>query len=152
MSQNFFLKLFVNGYSSFFWSRDCFSSSMQIGSHIFSLLKKFLSRILYKLVHMFSFFKISKKLQVVDPTHEQIKFAQSSIKSTQVWSSIEIFFLRTNLLPTNPTNSNQLNLKLLLEINRALEASWKYLSNHVWWCCVKLYLCVLLILLMVDCL
>jgi hypothetical protein len=68
----------VNGYPSFFCSRDFFSSSMQMGSHIFSLLKNFYFQILYKLVPMSSFFKISMKLQVVDPTHEQIKFAQSS--------------------------------------------------------------------------
>jgi len=89
--------------------------------------------------------------QVANPTHEQIKYVQSSIKSTQLWSSIKNFFLKTNPLPTNPIDSKQLSLKLWLEINHALEASWKYLNNHVW-CCVRLYLCVLLILLMVDCL
>ncbi len=62
------------------------------------------------------------------------------------------FFFRTNPLPTNPIDSNQLSLKLWFEINHALEVSWKYFNNHVWWCCVKLYLRVLLILIMVDCL
>ncbi len=50
----------------------------------------------------------------------------------------------------NPIDSNQLNLMFWLEINHVLEASWKYLSNHVWWCCVKIYLYVFLIQLMVD--
>jgi hypothetical protein len=39
---------------------------------------------LYKLVPMFFFLKLFVRLQVVNPTHEQIKFVQSSIKSTQV--------------------------------------------------------------------
>jgi hypothetical protein len=34
-------------------------------------------------------------------------------------------------MPANPIDSNHLSLKLWLEINRALEASWKYLNNHV---------------------
>jgi hypothetical protein len=101
---------------------------------------------------MFSFFKIFVKLQVADPTHEQIKFIQSSIKSTQVWSSIKNSSLQTNPLPIKPIDSNQLSLQLWFKINRALEASWKCLNNHVWWCCVKLYFYVLFILLMVDCL
>jgi len=62
------------------------------------------------------------------------------------------FFFRTNPLPTNPIDSNQLSLKLWFEINHPLEVSWKYFNNHVWRSCVKLYLCVLLILIMVDCL
>jgi hypothetical protein len=33
-----------------------------------------------------------------------------------------------------------------------LEISWMYLSNLVWWRCVRLYFCVLFILLMMDCL
>ncbi len=53
-------------------------------------------------------------------------------------------------MPANPIDSNQLSLKFQLEINRALEASWKYLSNHMWWCCVKLYFYVLFIWFMVD--
>jgi hypothetical protein len=101
---------------------------------------------------MFSFLKSYVKLQVADPIHEQIKFVQSSIKSTQVRNSIENYSLWTNPLPANPTDSNQLSLKLWFEINYALEVSWKYMSNHVWWCCVRLYFCVLFILLMVDCL
>jgi hypothetical protein len=143
----FFLKLFVNGYPSCYCSRGFFSSFMQMGSHIIFLLKNSSSQILYKLVPMSFFFKIFVKLQVVDPTHEQIKFVWSLIKSTQVWSSIEKKNLWINPFPTNPTNSNQLSLKLWLEINCALEFSWKYLNNHVWWCCVKLYLCVLLVCL-----
>jgi len=51
---------------------------------------------------MSSFLKISMKLQVVDLIHEQNKSVQSSIKSTQVWSSINNSFLRTNPLPINP--------------------------------------------------
>jgi hypothetical protein len=47
---------------------------MQMGSHIIFLLKNSSSQILYKLVPMSFFFKIFVKLQVVDPTHEQIKF------------------------------------------------------------------------------
>jgi lipopolysaccharide export LptBFGC system permease protein LptF len=92
------------------------------------------------------------KLQAVNPTHEQIKFVQSSVKSTQVWSSINNFSFWTNPLLANPIDSNQLSLKLWLKINHALEASWKSLNNHVWWCCVWLYLCVMFILIMVDCL
>jgi len=119
---------------------------------ISSLLKNFSSQILYKLVPMFFFSKISMKLQITNPNHEHIKPIQSSIKSTQVWSSINKFSFWTNPLLANPIDLNQLNLKLWLEINHALEALWKYLSNHVWWCYVRLYFCVLLILLMVDCL
>jgi len=125
---------------------------MQMGSHISSLLKNFSFQVLWKLVPMFSFPKIFMKLQVADPTHEQIKYAQSSIKSIQIWSSIKNSSFEKNPLPTNPIDSNQLSLKLWLKINHALEASWKYLTNHVWWCCVKLYFYVLFILLMVDCL
>ncbi len=55
-----------------------------MGSHISSLFKNSSSQVLCKLVPMSSFFKISVKLEVVDPTHEQMKFVQSSIKSTQV--------------------------------------------------------------------
>jgi hypothetical protein len=62
------------------------------------------------------------KLQVVDLTHEQIKIIQSSIKNSS---------FQTNPLPTNLIDSNQLSLKLWLEINYALEASWKYLNNRV---------------------
>jgi hypothetical protein len=131
-------------------SKNFFSSFMQMDFHISSLLKNFYSQVLCKLVPMFSFLRISMELQVADLTHEQIKSIQSSIKSTQVWSSIKNFFLQTNPLPTNPIDSNQLKLKFWLEINHALEASWKYLSNHVWWCCVILYFCVLSNLLMMD--
>jgi hypothetical protein len=62
------------------------------------------------------------KLQVVDLTHEQIKIIQSSIKNSS---------FQTNPLPTNLIDSNQLSLELWLEINYALEASWKYLNNRV---------------------
>jgi hypothetical protein len=41
-------------------------------------------------------------------------------------------------------------LKLWLEIDHALKASWKYLNNHVWWCCVRIYSNFLFILLMMD--
>jgi hypothetical protein len=122
-----------------------------MGSHISSLLKNSSSQVLYKLVPMSFSFKISVKVHwVIDPTYEQIKSIQSFIKSTQVWSSINNFSLQINPLPTNPIDSNQLNLKFWLEINHALEASWKYLSNHVWWCCIRLYFCVLFNLLMMD--
>jgi hypothetical protein len=136
----------------FFAQRTFCSSFMQMDFHISSLLKNFYSQVLYKLVPMSSFLRISMKLQVADPTHEQIKSIQSSINSTQVWSSIKYSSFQTNPLPTNLIDSNQLSLELWLEINYALEASWKYLNNHVWWCCVRLYFCVLFILLMVDCL
>ncbi len=149
---NFFLKFSTNGYPFFLCSRDFFSIFMQMGSHISSLFKNSSSQVLYKLVPMSSFLKISMKLQVIDSTHEQIKYVQSSLKSTQVWSSIKNFSFQTNPLLTNPIDSNQLSLKLWLEINHALEASWKYLNNHVWWCCVQLYFYVLFILFMVDCL
>jgi hypothetical protein len=119
---------------------------------MFSLLKNFSSQVLYKLVPMSSCLKISVKLQVAYPTHEQIKYVQSSIKSTQVWNFIKNSSLWTNPLLANPIDWNQLSLKLWLQINYVLETSWKYLNNHVWWCCVRMYLCVLLILLMVDCL
>ncbi len=153
MSWDFFLKLSTNGYPFLLCLKDFFSSFMQMGSHISSLLKKSLFQILYKLVLMSYFPKISMKLHwVVNPIHEQIKSIQSSIKSTQVWSSINNSSFQTNPLLANPIDSNQLSLKLWFEINHALEASWKYLCNHVWWCCVRLYFCVLLILLMVDCL
>jgi hypothetical protein len=46
------------------------------------------------------------KSWTIHPIHEQIEFVQSSIKSTQVWSSIKIYFFRTNPLPTNPIDSN----------------------------------------------
>jgi len=150
LSWNFFLNFFTNKYPYFICSRDFFSSSMKMGSHISSLLKNFFFQILYKLAPMSSFFKISAKLQVTNPTHEQIKLVQSSIKSTQVWSSIKNFSFQANPMPANPIDSNHLSLKLWLEINRALEASWKYLNNHVWWGFVKLYFRVLFILLMLD--
>ncbi len=142
LSWDLFLKFSTNGYPSLLCSKDFFSSSMQMGSHISSLLKNFSFQVLWKLVPMFSFPKIFMKLQVADPTHEQIKYAQTSIKSIQIWSSIKNSSLKKNPLPTNPIDSNQLSLKLWLKINHALEASWKYLTNHVWWCCVKLYLCL----------
>jgi hypothetical protein len=48
----------------FFFAQELlFSSSLQIGTHVF-------------------FLKISMKLQVVDPIHKQINYVQSSIKST----------------------------------------------------------------------
>jgi len=112
-----------------------------MGSHISSLFKNSSFQVFCKLVFMFSFFKIFVKLKVVDPTHEQIKYVQSSIKNSSLW---------TNPLLANVIDSNQLSLKLWLEINYALEISWKYLNNHVWWCCVRLYLCVMPILIMVD--
>jgi hypothetical protein len=100
---------------------------------------------------MFSFLNIFLQLHwVVDSTHEQIKSIESYIKSAQVWNSIQNSSLQTNPLPTNPIDSNQLSLKLWLEINHALEVSWKYLSNHVWWCSIRLYFCVLFIMLMLD--
>jgi hypothetical protein len=40
-------------------------------------------QVLCKLIPMSYFLKIFTKLQVVDPIHEQIKFVQSSMKSTQ---------------------------------------------------------------------
>jgi len=150
LSWNFFLNFFTNGYPCLLCSRVFFSSFMQMGSHISSWFKNFFFQVLCKLVPMFSFLKIYVKLQLVDPIHEQIKYVQSSIKSTQVWNSIKNFSIWTNPLLVNPIDSNQLSLKLRLEINCVLETSWKYLNNHVWWCCVRLYLCVLLILLMVD--
>jgi hypothetical protein len=91
---------------------------------------------------MFSFLKISMKLQVANPSHEQIKSVQSSIKSAQVWSSINNFFLEQ--IHCQPTQ--------WIQVNHTLETSWKYLNNHVWWCCVKIYLRVLLILITVNCL
>jgi hypothetical protein len=150
LSWDLFIIFFTNGHPYLLCSRYFISSSIQMGSHIFSFLKNSSFQKIYKLVPMFSFFKISVKLKVVDPTHKQIKFVQSSIKSTQVWSSSKNFSFQKNPLLANPIDSNQLSLKLLFEINCALKASWKYLSNHAWWCCVKLYLCVLLILFMLD--
>jgi hypothetical protein len=127
-------KFYENGFMCIFFAHELFFlSSLQIGTRVF-------------------FLKLFVKQQVADPIHEQIRSIQSSIKSTQVWSSINNFFFRTNPLPTNPIDSNQLSLKLWFEINHVLEVSWKYFNNHVWWCCVKLYLCVLFILIMVDCL
>jgi len=132
LSWDFFLKLSTNGYPFLLCLKDFFSSFMQMGFHISFLLKKSLFQILYKLVLMSSFPKISMKLHwVVDPIHEQIKSVQSSIKSTQVWSSIKNSFFQTNPLLANPIDSNQLSLKLWFEINHALEASWKYLCNHL---------------------
>jgi hypothetical protein len=107
-----FFKFSTNGYPSLLCSKGLFSCSMQISSYISSLLNDSSSQILFKLVPMSSFIKISMKLQVEDPTHEQIKYLQSSIKSTQIWSSINNSSLRINPLPTNPIDSNQLNLKL----------------------------------------
>jgi len=95
-----FFKFFANGYPSLLCSKDLFSNFMQMGSHISSLFKIFFFQVLCKSVPMSSFLKIYVKLQVANPTHEQIKFVQSSIKSTQVWSSIKNSFFRTNPLPT----------------------------------------------------
>jgi len=75
---------------------------MQMGSHMSSLFKKYSSQVLYKLVPMFFFLKISMKLQAVDPTHEQIKSIQSSIKSTQVWSSINKLFFFNKSIANQP--------------------------------------------------
>jgi hypothetical protein len=150
LSWDLFIKVSTNGYPYLLCSRDFFSSSIQMGSHISFLLKNSSFQVFHKLVPMFFFPKISMKLQVVDPTHKQIKFVQSSIKSTQVWSSSKNFSFQKNPLLTNPIDSNQLSLKLWFEINYALKASWKYLNNHVWWCCVRLYFYVLIILFIVD--
>jgi hypothetical protein len=79
-------------------SRIFFSNSIQIDTHFYFFLRSLWNY----------------KLQI------QLKYVQSSIKPTQVWNSIKNFFLWTNPLSTNPTNSNQLSLKLWLEINRAL--------------------------------
>jgi hypothetical protein len=148
LSWDFFFKFSTNGYPSLLCPKYFFSTFMQIGFHISSLFNKFFSRVFYKLVPMSSFFKIYVKLHwVVDPIHEQLKSIQSSIKSTQVWSSIKKFPLQTSPLLANLIYSNQLNLKFWFEINCDLETSWKYLSNHVWCCCVRLYFCVLLICL-----
>jgi hypothetical protein len=70
------------------------------------------------------------KLQVVDPTHEQMKFVQSSINQSKFEAPSKTLISKNPLL-ANPIYSNQLSLKLWLEINRALKASSKYLSNHV---------------------
>jgi len=47
---------------------------MQMGSHISSLFKNSSFQVLYKLLPISSFLEIFMKLQVVDPTHEQIKY------------------------------------------------------------------------------
>jgi hypothetical protein len=56
------------------------------------------------------------KVQVVNPIHEQIKYVQSSIKSTHVSSSIKNFSFQTNPLPTNPIDSNQLSFESFMEV------------------------------------
>ncbi len=98
----FLFQILYKWYPCLLCSTDFFSSSMQMGSHVSSLFKNFSSQVFCKLVPMFSFLEISMKLQVADPTHKQIKFVQSSIKSTQVWSSIKNFSFLTNSLRTNP--------------------------------------------------
>jgi hypothetical protein len=106
-----FFQILANGYPFLLCSRNFFSSSLQMGSHISSLFKNYFSQVLCKLVPIFYFFKIFVKLQVVNSTHEQIKFVQNSIKSTQVWSSIKNSSFWTNSLPTDPIDANQLNLR-----------------------------------------
>jgi hypothetical protein len=124
-----------------------------MGSHLSFLFKNFFSWIFYKVVPMSFILKIYVKLHwIADPSHEQIKSVQSSIKINSSLKLHQKLSSPNKSIASQPIGSNQLNLKLWFEINHALETSWKYLSNHVWWCCVKLYLCVLLILLMVDCL
>jgi len=145
LSWNFFLKFFANGYPSFFWSRDLFSSSFTNGfPYIFFAQELFFSSSLQIGTHVF-FSQDLCEITSLKSNSWTIQYVQSSIKPTQVWSFINNFSLQTNPLSTNPTNSNQLSLKLWLEINHALKASWKYLSNHVRWCCVKLYFYVLFI-------
>jgi hypothetical protein len=79
-------KFYVNGFPCIFFVHELFFLSfLQIGAHVFFFQD------LWKLVPMSSFLKIVVKLQVADPIHEQIKFVQRSIKSTQVWSSINIY-------------------------------------------------------------
>ncbi len=113
-------KFYVNGFPYIFFAQELFFSSfLKISTHVF-------------------FSQDLCEIQVVNPTHEQIKSIKSSIKSTPVWSFIKNSSLQTNPLLTNQIDSNQLSLKLWLKINCTLEASWKYLSNHAWWCCVKL--------------
>jgi hypothetical protein len=127
-------KFYANGFPYIFFVQELFfSSSLQIGTHVF------FSQDLYETKSCRSNSwtnQICSKLHKINPSLNSNK--NSSI--------------RTNPLLANPIDSNQLSLKLRLEINTALETSWKYLGNHVWWCCVRLYLCVLFILHMVDCL
>jgi len=104
LSWNFYFKFFANGYLSLLYSKDFFSNSMQMGSHISSLFKKKNSEVLCKFVPISFFFKISMKLQVANPTHEQIKFVQSSIKSTQVWSSIKNSFFPNKSITNTKRN------------------------------------------------
>jgi len=127
-------KFYANGFPYIFFVQKLFISSfLQIGTHV-----------------LFSQ-NICETTSCKSNSWKN-QFVQSSIKSTQVWNSKKNFSFQKNPLLANPIDSNQLNLKLWLEINCALEASCKYFSNHVWWCCVKLYFYVLFILLMVDCL
>jgi hypothetical protein len=107
--ETFFSKyLWMDGYPSFFLFKKLLFKFYANGFPFFFLFKNSSFQILYKLVPMFSFLKISLKLQV-DPIHEQIKFVQSLIKSTQVWISIKNSHIRTNPLRTNPIDPNQLS-------------------------------------------
>jgi len=104
LSWNFYFKFFANGYPFLLCSKNFFSNSMQMGSHISFLFKNFFFEVLCKLVPISSFLKISMKLQVANPTHEQIKFVQSSIKWTQVWSSIKNFFFPNKSITNTKRN------------------------------------------------
>jgi len=130
----FLLKFYANGFPYILFIQQFFSSSfLQIGTYVF-------------------FFQDLYETTICRSNSWTNEFCSKFHKSTQVWSSIKNFSFQTNPLLANPIDSNQLSLKLWLEINCALKASWKYLSNHVWWCCVRLYSNFLFILLMVDCL
>jgi len=124
LSWNFFLKLFTRGYPFLFaqeTSSQVFCKWVPIfffGSRIFLL------KFSINWYPCLFFLNIFVKLQVANPTHEQFKYVQSSIKSTQVWTSINNFFF------LNKSITNQPN----------------------WFKSIRLYFCVLFILLMVDCL
>jgi hypothetical protein len=78
-----YFKFSTNGFPYIFFAQELFCSNfLQIVTHVL-------------------FFQDFYE-QVANPTHEQIKSIQSSIKSTQFWSSIKNSFLRTNPLPINP--------------------------------------------------
>ncbi len=130
--KRFLFKFYANGFPYIFFAQEFFfSNSLQIGTYVFFFQD------LYKTTSCRSNSwtnEICSKFHKINPS---FKLHQE-------------FFFPKNPLLANPIDSNQQNLKLWLEIDHALKASWKYLNNHVWWCCVRIYSNFLFILLMMD--
>jgi hypothetical protein len=126
------LKFYENGFPYIFFAQELFlSNSLQIGTHVF-FPQDLCKTTSYKSNSWTN--QTCSKLHKINP----------SLKLQQ-----ELFFpSKSNASQPNWFKSSK--FQALAWNQPCLGASWKYLNNHVWWCFVKLYFCVLFILLMVD--